>query len=49
MTRKAGGSSSAFKAKTEGKPAEVLLGQLMEQYLLDSESSAPSYADIMSG
>ena len=38
----------AFKAKTDGKPAEVLLGQLMQQYLVD-DSSAPSYASIMSG
>ena len=36
-----------FKAKTNGKPAEVLLGQLMQQYLVD-DTSAPSYASIMS-
>lgn len=43
--RKVGGP--VFKAKTEGKPADVLLGQMMEQYLGDNES-APSYASIMS-
>ena len=41
-------ATPAFKAKTNGKPGEVLLGQLMQQYLVDKES-APSYASIMSG
>ena len=46
-TRRKVGGGPVFKAKTEGKPADVLLGQMMEQYLTDNES-APSYASIMS-
>ncbi|CAB9527438.1 expressed unknown protein [Seminavis robusta] len=41
-------SGPAFKAKTEGKPSEVLLSQLMEKYLMDEESGA-SFTDILSG
>ena len=45
-TRRKTGPS--FKAKTKGKPAEVLLSQLMERYLVDADSAA-SFVGILSG
>lgn len=52
--RKTAKDTATFKAKTEGKPRDVLLGQLMEQYLmtLNEENAADdagsiSFADIL--
>jgi len=59
MRSKTGSGALAFKAKTEGTPRDVLLGQLMEQYLLNNdddeadersnnETESLSFADILS-
>lgn len=42
-----GSTTAVFKPKTDGKPRDVLLGQLMETHLVDTESSL-SFADILS-
>ena len=53
--RKTAAGTATFKAKTEGKPRDVLLGQLMEQYLMTlneenpgEDASSISFADILS-